>query len=92
MILTRWFIAWKYQSKYEKSMTIKSSPIAHQNDDQFDISNSSFLMLSTSNENQTAMQAEELEITEQPKSFMEEYHKILSSEPDSKSSKNIHDE
>ena len=73
-------------------MTIKSSPIAHHNDDQFEISNSSFLMLSTSNENQTAMQAEELDVTEQPKSFMEEYHKIIVSDADPKSSRDIHNE
>lgn len=73
-------------------MTIKSSPIAHQNDDQFDISNSSFLMLSTSNENQTAMHAEELDVTEQPKSLMDEYNHIITSDPDTKSSNNIHKE
>ena len=49
--------------------TIQSSPIAHQ-EEQFELSNSSFLQLSTSNENHTPMEKEELE---EPMSFTEQY-------------------
>jgi hypothetical protein len=52
-------------------MTHKSSPIAYQ-EDQFELSNSSFLNLSTSNENQTVLNQEDHEY-EQPKIFKEEY-------------------
>ena len=71
MAKTRCFVAWKYHLRYEKSMTLKSSPIAYQ-EDQFELSNSSFLNLSTSNENQTILNQEDLDY-EQPKVFKEEY-------------------
>lgn len=71
MAKTRCFVAWKYHFRYEKSMTLRSSPIAHQ-EDQFDLSNSSFLNLSTSNENQTILNQEDADY-EQPKVFKEEY-------------------
>jgi hypothetical protein len=48
---------------------VQSSPIAHQ-EEQFELSNSSFLQLSTSNENHTPMDKEELE---EPLSFTEQY-------------------
>lgn len=71
MAKTRCFVAWKYHFRYEKSMTLKSSPIAYQ-EDQFELSNSSFLNLSTSNENQTILNQEDVDY-EQPKVFKEEY-------------------
>jgi len=73
MIKTRVFVAWKYHFKYEKSLTIRSSPIAHQNDEQFELSNSSFLNLSSSKENETVLNHDDLDITDQPMSFREEY-------------------
>jgi len=54
-------------------MSIQSSPIAHQDDDQFELSKSSFLQLSASNENHTFMNQDELEFGERPKSFRQEY-------------------
>ena len=53
-------------------MSIKSSPIAHQDED-LEISNSSFLNLSSSNENHSPFQADDLENPDQPMSFREEY-------------------
>mmetsp|Transcript_4343 Transcript_4343/g.3644 ORF Transcript_4343/g.3644 Transcript_4343/m.3644 type:complete len:140 (-) Transcript_4343:74-493(-) len=78
MLKTRCLVAWKYHLKYEKSMTLKSSPIAH-HDDQFELSNSSFLNLSSSKENETSNQ-DDLDITEQPNDFKEEYGEIKKKE------------
>ena len=66
-------MAWKYHFKYEKSMTLRSSQITFKNEEQFELSNSSILNLSPSNEDYSVMKQEDLEIIEQPKSFREEY-------------------
>ncbi|CAI2386721.1 unnamed protein product [Moneuplotes crassus] len=73
MLKTRCFVAWKYHFRYEKSITIQSSPMGEGRDDQLELSGSSILNLSLSNDNGTHINHEDLELSEQPRSFTEEF-------------------